>query len=390
MHKLSTSIADRRVLLPNEARLVDQSRQAVLTERHLLPVLTELEAFFLAVRSQVDAQLEFSLPIKKGRPYPYGQCLEISQAAQRQLQRQDLHTLALSPSAQSGRTAFLAFRRAGGELRQVWGDLRGEFFQNAFQLGTLYLDVSNDTVTPTKPKVEILPFTEARFVPIADYRHFARVAERYWQVQVYPNHLLPEWAPYCPLLYVAVDGRVMLGEATLYMVSLTQTGRFEPSEAVLCDAAMPSDLFKRARAGLADIAGTLPDNPEHGRDLALRACRDYRRKRWHVSGRSIADVIRSVAAINDTLLPETALRPITVHSTHISFATKVQNMSTSEFIKIDGVEYSLSSLSEAARRELAMLQATDAKLAELQRDVAINQTARNAYANALAALLPPA
>ncbi|HEY1147910.1 MAG TPA: hypothetical protein VGF27_05015, partial [Pseudoduganella sp.] len=75
---------------------------------------------------------------------------------------------------------------------------------------------------------------------------------------------------------------------------------------------------------------------------------------------------------------------------HISFATKVQNMSTSEVINIDGVEYRLSSLSEAARRELAMLQATDAKLAELQRDVAINQTARNAYANALAALLPAA
>jgi hypothetical protein len=238
--------------------------------------------------------------------------------------------------------------------------------------------------------VEILPFTEARFVPIADYRHFARVAERYWQVQVYPNHLLPEWAPYCPLIYVGTDGQVMLGEATVYMVSLTKAGRFEPSEAVLRDAAMPLDLFRRAKAGLADIAGTLPDNPEQGRGLALRACREYRRKRWHVSGRRITDVIRSVAAINDTLLPATALRPITVHSTHISFATKVQNMSTSEVINIDGVEYRLSSLSEAARRELAMLQATDAKLAELQRDVAINQTARNAYANALAALLPTA
>ena len=390
MPKPVSSTAGCRVLLPNEARLVDQARQAVLTERYLLPALPELEAFFLAVRAEVDAQLQFSLPIKKGRPYPYGQCLEISQAAQQQLQRQDLHTLALGPSAQSGLAAFLAFRRAGGELRQIWGDLRGEFFQNAFQLGTLYLDVSNDTVTPTKPKVEILPFADARLIPIADYRHFARVAQRYWQVQVYPNHLLPEWAPYCPLIYVGTDGQVMLGEATVYMVSLAKAGRFEPSEAVLRDAAMPLDLFRRAKAGLADIAGTLPDNPQQGRGLALRACREYRRKRWHVSGRRITDVIRSVVTINDTLLPATALRPITVHSTHISFATKVQNMSTSEVINIDGVEYRLSSLSEAARRELAMLQATDAKLAELQRDVAINQTARNAYANALAALLPTA
>lgn len=390
MHKLLTSAAGRRVLLPNEARLVDRSRQAELTERYLLPALPELEAFFLAVRAQVDAQLKFTLAPKLGKPYPLGQCLEISQTAQQQLQRQDLQTLALSASAQLGLTAFTAFRRAGGELRRMWGDLRGEFFQNAFQLGTLYLDVSNDTVTPTKPKVEILPFAEARFIPITDYRHFARVAERYWKVRIYPNHLLPEWAPYCPLIYVAADGRMMLGDATSYMLSLTQAGQFEPSEAVLRDPAMPLDLFRRARAGLTGICDALPDSPEQGREMALRACREYRRKRWHLSGRKNIDVISSVSAINGKLLPATVLPPSTVHSKHISFAMKVQNMSTSEIIQINGVEYKVANLSEAARRELAMLQATDAKLAELQRDVAINQTARNAYANALAALLPSA
>lgn len=362
----------------------------MLTERYLLPALPELEAFFLAVRALVDAQLEFTLPSRTGKPYPLGQCLEISQAVHQQLLRQDLDTLALSASAQLGHTAFFAFRRAGGALRQIWGDLRGEFFQNAFQLGTLYLDVSNDTVTPTKPKVEILPFAEARFVPITDYRHFARVAERYWKVQIYPNHLLPEWAPYCPLLYVAADGRVMLGDATAYMISLTKVGRFEPSEAVLRDPAMPFDLFRRARAVLTGICASLPDNPEQGRGMALRACQEYRRKRWHVSGRKIVDVISSVSAINGKLLPATAPRPTTVHPEHISFAMKVHKMSTSEIIQVNGIEYNVANLSEAARRELAMLQATDAKLAELQRDLAINQTARNAYANALVALLQSA
>lgn len=376
-------------MLQNEARLVDQSRQSVLTERYLLPALPDLETFFLAVRTQVDAQLEPRLPAKRGRPYPYGQCLEISQAAQRQLQRQDLHTLAWSASAQLGLAAFLAFRRAGGELRQVWGDLRGEFFQNAFQLGTLYLDVSNDTVTPTKPKVEILPFAEARFLPIADYRHFARVAERYWKMRVYPNHVLPEWAPYCPLVYVTWDGRMMLGDATTYMVSLAKTGRFEPCEAVLCDPAMPLDLFRKARGGLASLGLALPASPEQGREMALRACREYRRKRWHISGRKTAAIISSVQAINTQLFRATASRPATVHSEHFSFAKKVRQMNTSDIIQINGTEYRISDLSDEARRELAMLQATEARLAELQRDVAINQTARNAYANALAALLPP-
>ncbi|MRW94567.1 hypothetical protein GJ699_31830 [Duganella sp. FT80W] len=65
-------------------------------------------------------------------------------------------------------------------------------------------------------------------------------------------------------------------------------------------------------------------------------------------------------------------------------------MSTKDTVNINGIDYFLAELSEAAQRELSMLQATDAKLVELQRDVAIHQTARNAYAKALADLLPAA
>ena len=59
-------------------------------------------------------------------------------------------------------------------------------------------------------------------------------------------------------------------------------------------------------------------------------------------------------------------------------------------IKIDDKEYKFSDLSEEARAQLLSLQATDAKIAELQRDMAIAQTARMAYARALNELLPVA
>jgi hypothetical protein len=85
-------------------------------------------------------------------------------------------------------------------------------------LGSLYVDVSNDTVTPTKPKVEILPFVDARFVPIRDFPHFIRIAQRYWKMEIFPNFLLPEIAPYCPLIYRRADGALMLGEVSSYMV----------------------------------------------------------------------------------------------------------------------------------------------------------------------------
>ena len=57
-------------------------------------------------------------------------------------------------------------------------------------------------------------------------------------------------------------------------------------------------------------------------------------------------------------------------------------------IKINDKDYELDQLSADAKAQLEMLIAADNKLKELQRDAAIAQTARNAYAGALQALLP--
>ena len=57
-------------------------------------------------------------------------------------------------------------------------------------------------------------------------------------------------------------------------------------------------------------------------------------------------------------------------------------------ITIDNKEYDPNSLATEAKQQLEMLVATDNKIRELQRDLAISQTARNAYAKALQVLLP--
>lgn len=56
-------------------------------------------------------------------------------------------------------------------------------------------------------------------------------------------------------------------------------------------------------------------------------------------------------------------------------------------ITIDDVSYDLDKLSPDARAQVEMLLATDARIKELQRDLAITQTARNAYVQAAKALL---
>lgn len=57
-------------------------------------------------------------------------------------------------------------------------------------------------------------------------------------------------------------------------------------------------------------------------------------------------------------------------------------------VKIDNIDYDLSSLSAEARAQLASLQFVDAELARLQMQAAALQTARMAYVNALKAALP--
>ena len=53
-------------------------------------------------------------------------------------------------------------------------------------------------------------------------------------------------------------------------------------------------------------------------------------------------------------------------------------------ITIDGKEYAPDELSDNAKEQLASMKIADERIAQLQSELAIAQTARNAYAQALA------
>lgn len=57
-------------------------------------------------------------------------------------------------------------------------------------------------------------------------------------------------------------------------------------------------------------------------------------------------------------------------------------------IKIDDKEYDLDQLSNEAKAQLASVQFVDAELQRLNAKIAVMQTARTAYFNALRPLLP--
>lgn len=56
-------------------------------------------------------------------------------------------------------------------------------------------------------------------------------------------------------------------------------------------------------------------------------------------------------------------------------------------ITIDGKEYDLDALSDAAKSHLNSIQLAEQRMVQLRTDLAMTQTARNAYAEALKAEL---
>ncbi|MFC3230464.1 hypothetical protein ACFOGJ_24665 [Marinibaculum pumilum] len=270
---------EERPPLPNEPVVRDWPRQAALSAACLAPELAALERFFLWLRAELDPRLRAAKPVSFGKSYPLGQCLEISRAAK--LALRGLNGMAPPEGpARRGRDALHAFLAAGGTMRQVWGDLRGAYFQNAFLVGTYYVDIANDTVIAAKPKVEIKPLAEADFRPVRDFAHYATVARRYWDARVLPNHLLPELAPWVPAVTIYPGSGVQLDAPTYYMVALCRAGAFAPSEALLAAAPLAHGLFDLLAGRLAAAGLAVPVSPQAGREAALAACRQGRAAGW--------------------------------------------------------------------------------------------------------------
>lgn len=177
-----------------------------LTARLLGPRLGELERLMLDLRLGVDRDVEagtLTFP-RRRHPFPKGYCLEITDAVLGRLERR------VSDPDAPVLAALAALRAEGGPIGPIWGALRERYFQNALQMGDLYVDVANDTVDVTKPKVEILPLDRSGLQTVADIGHFARIARLYWGGEVWANTLFPRLAPILPIIHRGPDGRLSL------------------------------------------------------------------------------------------------------------------------------------------------------------------------------------
>jgi hypothetical protein len=220
-------------LLPQQIAPVDKT-QAELTDYCLSDSLDSIMDYFMALRAETDAFLAPKLPMAAGKAYPYGRCEEITRDFYERLAqrlRAPTHPIELK---------LHSFIAQGGIVRTVWGVLREEYFQNAIQFGGLYIDVSNDTVVATKPKIEILPIENSGLLAVKDLAHFQKIAVVYWGGEIYANHLVPSLAPLLPMISHS-PGRLAPGlqSACDYMIGLMCRDAFQQSEAWLRDGPPP-------------------------------------------------------------------------------------------------------------------------------------------------------
>jgi hypothetical protein len=237
------------------------------------------------LRLQVDLELVPRYPKFLNKTYPLGRCKEIRDAVFTELQTQ------LQQPTSDGITLIRDALEKGAVLKKIWGELRGVYFQNAMTLGDWYLDVSNDTVNPNKPRVEVLPLEESGFSPISSFEQFASVARIYWGVEIYRNDVCPALAPFLPMLYVRKDGVSWLGEANDDMLAMTMASEFVAAQRILSTLPPPSaPLLQRWQTALQDVTynGFL-----HEQGNGETYCQQYRERQYYI-GSDVRDrVVRA-------------------------------------------------------------------------------------------------
>ncbi|RVT48162.1 hypothetical protein EMM73_02390 [Rheinheimera sediminis] len=243
------------------------------------------------LRLLVDLELVPRYPYLGTKTYPLGRCKEIRDAVFIKLQQQ------LPQATEPGLVLIRDQLQKGESLKKIWGALRGVYFQNAMAIGDWYLDVSNDTVNPNKPRIEVLPLASSGFAAVTSFEQFIAVARSYWEVDVYRNDICPALAPYMPLLYISKSGTCWLGEATDNMLAVATESEFAASERILLT--LPT-APQQAVIGWKEVLSKIQQNDFlHQQGDAVAYCQSYRAQHYHQDSR-----IRDRAVLAYVSLPK--------------------------------------------------------------------------------------
>lgn len=132
-----------------------------------------------------------------------------------------------------------------GDARVIWGACRGIYFQTAMQIGEWYVDVANDTVDVTKPKVEIhrMDSPGCPFKFITDLKTYLSIKESYHEVTIFRNSVFPALTELYPIISLSTKYNYLILEPDSY---LTKLRKMDPDydSTLECYPDLPADLVE--------------------------------------------------------------------------------------------------------------------------------------------------
>lgn len=126
--------------------------------------------------------------------YPKGACFEITE---------NVFKTALN----NPKSVLSQIRDKGIVVKRVYGIMYDSFFQNGIEAGNRFVDLANDTWGEGGAKVKINLINDIDFKQIDSYEQMFEIMEKYWNAEIFPNHILPDIAPMFPYI-IKLKGQI--------------------------------------------------------------------------------------------------------------------------------------------------------------------------------------
>lgn len=177
--------------------------QESATREVLLPRIEEIRSALLRIREEVDARFRAragrgEIPFEEDAidpaRYPVGFCRPICRDVLAAMEKNAL---------------FQEFRRRGVRWKLVYVIIEGHF-ENAIQLGNMYISPAHDSVEGFEPAADVWPLEEIEHENLECWERVAETMEQYLEVTLYPNLHFPLLAPLMPFFARRLSGRMDL------------------------------------------------------------------------------------------------------------------------------------------------------------------------------------